>query len=430
MATIPVLHARRLPVELFGLVALHLLPPEPFACSTDDFLTPEYRTRSNTLRDLAYTCRQLYRALEPLLHRFVVLRNGRQIVSLFMLLADRPHKREHVRHLICNTAAYWESNLEGVREVWEDRYGRHVRLEHVFHDAGFQVLDHEMDRITYEEPEILDPTFRCDDSLNFAFGAVLVMLGQVETLSIHREVTKSGSMELVGLMLRFLGRRYQLFQKLRTLKITTEENNWEFGDVLKHFLQHITTYDVPQTLIVSGAQSDLINCLNFFTHFRGTTMPQLRTLRVRSWLTPPELRRAPVVPNVMNVRVLDSLPAFFRGLQELDVEFVRPPHTGHELWAGVDTWLRGSLEVLRLRCQRFPHEVLRGRSLGRLRLLAVELCVDVVSRPQSEDVLRILAAGMEGDEFKHRALRHVELNGSRFLLDMRIFGLPVVTQLE
>ncbi|KFA62913.1 hypothetical protein S40285_09971 [Stachybotrys chlorohalonatus IBT 40285] len=171
-----------MPLELILEIAHHLLPSEPFLDgSTEAFVEemPDCKARTATLRSVASTCRSAHALLEPLLYRFILLQNGRQIMSLMILLIDRQELRKYVRHVAYNLNSDRSTLYQGGGcHVWRERFGSYSYMDKALTKTGLCA------DLSYMQSALLKSVKACDDDgIGAAFGILMVMLSRVETLS-------------------------------------------------------------------------------------------------------------------------------------------------------------------------------------------------------------------------------------------------------
>jgi hypothetical protein len=412
------------PIEILYLIGLQLLPEEPFLTSANDYLQEDWDVCVSTLRDLALTCRAVYDSLEPLLHRFIILRNGHDIVRAFTLLAKNPTARNHVRHLLSDTSEVWETIADGLPEWWERRHGKDKKLQQVLDEAGYSLTPEQIDEITHYTR--IEPDFHSHDAVMFAYGGILLMAAELETLTMNREITRHSYMVIARNILIQSQEDHPILPKLRAIKLITKYTGKDRGDGMETFMRSACIFSWPvRILIVKDVNASFISTINSLSLHYGVAMPLVERLHIRPWDTPRELRFKPV----NDIPVLLQLPVFFPNLRVIDVEFIKTPNFEHDLWESIGG-LSESLEKMRLKNQKFSMEMMLGQGMKKLRLLSIDLCRGTPDNPDVNHVLSIFENAMEEGYFKHRALERLELNGSIFSVKVEGPGLPQVSLLD
>ena len=409
---------RRLPLEIFGLIGAQLLPDEPFSTSTStvDFVDhTEWDRSMATLRNLSYTCYDIHHELKPLFYQFIYLRNGHDIIALLVQLLQRPRFRKHVRHIYCDTVSSWLDKREG-KPLWEQHYGKGMGLQARLAEAEFMWSPGDCSLAAEAEKVVLGTgmAYDMDDVLHLAFGGILLLTKNLESLSLHREITRNGFMADVKDVLAGAEHPQNVLPNLKVIKLAEEHVDESRTDSLPCFLSFLSCYGRGQKLILSGVNENLQFLLRAFAIDHHQTLPQIEELILRPWNTPAELKGRTISLDPES-RPLEYLPTLFNQLRVLDVEFSQEPFQGHDIWGPLQR-LSGTLEVLRLKRQQFPLDLLRGKGMKKLREVILEECSTFCERPEAWEVEGILADCTNGFymNFEHLALERVEINGSRF----------------
>jgi hypothetical protein len=282
-----------------------------------------------------------------------------------------------------------------------------------------------------------------DDGISAAFGILMTMLSQVETLSMMESEYRFVNMECACQVLLFCGQIPAQPSSFRRLKL-----HMEYGDSPE--------YDIPPAKGLEDFADWELFC-NFFgetradmglilsgsiCEFMGRLTESFQCDDTFSCHIKEVFFRQDPSPSKRNLNsfndFLESVTAMLPSMRILDVHFgdsilptEQPGEDGDDYPMSQEIFdAQGKqIETFRIRRQIFPAKLFSVYSFLGLRRLEVKGCTDYEEIPATADIEGLLTTFMEEGVFIHPKLEFFELNDGRFEISVHPFGVPTVKKI-
>ena len=424
-----------IPLEIYSVIAYHLVPPEPSLAALSTKPSTEWKARMQTLQNLSQVSHSLRYLISPLLHNFIHIRSGYDIILLLVQLLRNPSLRKQVRHIYCDTTQSWawegEKGLKGSgKALWEKYFGNGLDLPTRLSELEYLWGPGDVAPPMEGEKIILGSglAYDMDDILTLAFGGILALVPNLESLSLHREITKNGFMVDVKTVLEGTEAARPVLPNLKVVKLVEDKSIAWKTDTLPCLICFLLHYNRGEKIILSGVHDNFNVLTKTLVVEHEQSMPQIQELVLKPWITPVNLTshiNSVAAEIIGGYRPLQNLPKLFPKLRTLEVEFDTEPDPSFDLWSPLRL-LSDTLEVLKLKRQKFPIELLRGPGMVKLRELILEDCSTFSKKPELWAVESVLGNCTNGYYmyFEHKSLEKIVVNGCGFRVIAKEEGPP------